>query len=262
MSCKDVQTLIHGYLDGELDLVKSLEVEQHMKDCPACTRAYISHQALRSTISSASLYSDAPADLRKEVRSAVRQASKQEARVPRFSWRWFAVGASLVGAAAVLFISLVPVFTRPSGETHLTQEVISGHVRSLMADHLTDVASSDQHTVKPWFAGKLDFSPPVKDLSEHGFPLVGGRLDYLGNRSVAALVYQHRKHVINLFLWPSPRAADTAETTMTQQGYNEIHWTQSGMTCWVVSDLNKSELQEFIRLIREGQSPQTDKPAQ
>ena len=134
MSCNDIQNFIHGYIDGELDLVKSLEVEQHMKDCPVCTRAYNNQQALRSAITSASLYSDAPTNLRKRVRSAVRQVSKRESREPRFSWRWFAIGAPLVGAAAVLIISLVPVFTRSSTETLLTQEVISGHVRSLMAN--------------------------------------------------------------------------------------------------------------------------------
>jgi mycothiol system anti-sigma-R factor len=250
MSCKDIQPLIHGYLDGELDLVRSLEVEQHMKDCPVCTRAYNNHQALRSAIANASLYSDAPANLRKRVRSAVRQASKQEARVPWFSWRWLAVGAPLVGAAAVLVISLVPVFTRPSAEPFLTQEVISGHVRSLMADHLTDVASSDQHTVKPWFNGKLDFSPQVKDLTNQGFPLVGGRLDYLGNRSVAALVYQRGKHAINLFIWPSTNAAATSNTAVTRNGYHVVHWVNSGMSFWAVSDLNEKELLELTEMLR------------
>src|SRR5689334_7224388 len=125
MSCNDIQPLIHGYIDGELDLVKSLEVEQHMKDCPACTRAYNNHQALRSAISSASLYSDAPADLRKRVRSAVRRESRSEARGPLFSWRWLAIGGPLVAAASALIISLVPMFTRPSAEAILTQEVIS-----------------------------------------------------------------------------------------------------------------------------------------
>jgi anti-sigma factor RsiW len=133
---------------------------------------------------------------------------------------------------------------------HITQEIISGHVRSLMADHLTDVASSDQHTVKPWFNGKLDFSPPVKDLSDHGFPLVGGRLDYLENRPVAALVYRHRKHFINLFIWPSAHGSDIGKKTLASDGYNLIHWEESGMVYWAVSDLNIGELQEFAQLIQ------------
>jgi anti-sigma factor RsiW len=247
MSCKDIQILIHGYLDGELDLVKSLEVEQHMKDCPTCTQTYSNFKTLRSAIAGATLHYDAPAALRTRVRSLVRQASRQKARMSVFPWRWLAIGAPLAGVAAVLALSLVYVFPRRSAEALMTQEVISSHVRSLMANHLTDVASTDQHTVKPWFNGKLDFSPQVKDLSDHGFPLIGGRLDYLGDRSVAALVYQRGKHVINLFVWPAPSTGNAPETATTQQGYNVIHWSGSGMTYWAISDLNDRELRVFVR---------------
>ena len=155
-----------------------------------------------------------------------------------------------MAAAAVMVLALVPFLRGPSTDELLTREVVSSHVRSLMATHLADVASSDHHTVKPWFAGKLDFSPPVEDLAKQGYPLVGGRLDYLKNRPVAALVYQRQKHFINLFIWPADSAPDVRANTVSLQGYNLAYWAKSGMTYWAVSDLNSSELQEFVQLVQ------------
>lgn len=159
-----------------------------------------------------------------------------------------------MAVAALVALVFVPLLRGPAADELLANEVLSSHVRSLMANHLADISSSDQHTVKPWFAGKLDFSPPVEDFAKQGFPLIGGRLDYLENRPVAALVYERRKHLINLFVWPGSES-DVPTKTVSRQGYNLIHWTQSHMTYWVASDLDKSELQEFIQLVQNQTSP-------
>jgi anti-sigma factor RsiW len=244
-----MQDLIYGYMDGELDLVRNLEIEQHLQSCRSCSRAFQSNQTLRAAITAGPLYYQAPARLQKRVQTAVRKTNRPETIPWAARWRWLSVGASLAAVALLAWI-LAPVLTRPSADDLLTQEIVSAHVRSLMASHLTDVSSSDQHTVKPWFNGKLDFSPPAIDLTNQGFPLVGGRLDYLGNRPVAALVYQRQQHFINLFIWPATSDPDADQNKVTRQGYHLIHWTKSGMTYWAVSDLNQRELQEFARLVK------------
>ena len=159
-----------------------------------------------------------------------------------------------MAAAAIVLLALVPFLRGPSTEEFLAREVVSSHVRSLMANHLADVPSSDQHTVKPWFNGKLDFSPPVVDLANQGFALIGGRLDYLNNRPVAALIYQRDKHLINLFIWPSSESSDSGIKSETRQGYHLFHWTRSGMTYWAVSDVEEGQLQEFVQRL-QNQSP-------
>src|SRR6185436_4502707 len=156
-----------------------------------------------------------------------------------FSGSWLKIAAPLATAALVVLM-LAPYFVGPSSDQLLTREVVASHIRSLMVNHLADVPSTDEHTVKPWFNGKLDFSPPVDDLAKQGFPLIGGRLDYLDNRPVAALVYQRDKHVINVFIWPSNKTRQTGESIKAQQGYNVIRWSRSGMNFWVVSDLERN----------------------
>ena len=255
MNCKETQDIIHGYMDGELDVVHNRAVEQHLQDCAACARSLQGQQSLRKVMAGGSLYFEAPKGLEKRVRSAVRQASKAES--PRWSWRWdwswTRVLAPLAAAAVVVLISM-PLVMRTSTEDRLSQEIVSSHVRSLMASHLTDVTSTDKHTVKPWFNGKVTFSPPVTDLADQAFPLIGGRLDYVENHPVAALVYQHRKHFINLFIWPSTRTSSTAEKPRTQQGYNVLHWSQDGMEFWAASDLNQADLKNFAQLLQNGSS--------
>jgi anti-sigma factor RsiW len=255
MTCKDVRDLIDAYADGELDLVRSLEIEEHLQDCPACSQVYRNLRTLKGSLAGSALYYSAPAGLQASVQAAVRKSSGAEQRVVRPPlWAWAAVAAALVVAVLAAW-GVARLLSSSSGSTSLEQEVVASHVRSLMPGHLTDVASTDKHTVKPWFDGKLDFSPSVVDLSEQGFPLIGGRLDYLDGRPVAALVYGRNKHFINLFVWPSSDPSGTSASAL--QGYNVIHWTKGGMTYWAVSDVTPGDLQAFVQIVQQqtGTSP-------
>ncbi len=248
MVCSDFSELIHGYLDGELDLSRSLEIEHHMKGCPTCSRAYAEQKSLRSAIARRPLYREAPSELRRRVRTELRRAARSESP-SRLRWGWRVLWAPL-GVTALALLVVLAIMTRPSAESPLTDEIVSAHIRSMMPGHLIDIPSSDQHTVKPWFNGRLDFSPPVQDLADRGFPLIGGRLDYVSGRPVAAVVYQRRKHVINLFIWPAGGAGSPTEETLARQGYHVVSWSQGGMTYCAVSDVSPADLDEFVRLLR------------
>ena len=240
---------MNGYADGELDLAHHLEIEQHLKTCRACALASENYEAIGSAMKDETFYFRAPDSLRDRL-----QAGFQPTRIPletpavtRSSvWRLVPVFATLAVAIVLIFAFFQ---TGSSNEELLATEIVSSHVRSMMADHLTDVPSSDQHTVKPWFDGKLDYSPPVIDLAQQGFPLKGGRLDYAAGRPVAALVYQRHQHYINLFVFPTT-GPDSGYKMSERQGYNLIHWSRSGMAFWAVSDVNLNELQEFTRSIQ------------
>jgi anti-sigma factor RsiW len=254
LNCHDVQELLHGYLDDEVDMVNSLAIEQHLQDCARCAQTYANYRALRSSLRTSALSFQAPLHLHKRVRSAVRRARRaDDTGLRAWSWRWLGACAALV----LIALALWRFWPSPLGAVtagRLTQDLVASHIRSLMVSHLTDVTSTDQHTVKPWFEGKLDFAPVVADLTAEGFPLVGGRLDYLGNRPVAALVYRRRQHVINLFIWPAPPQVG-AETIHLYQGYTLRHWTTAGMTYWAVSDLQDNELREFVHLVQQHTTP-------
>jgi len=253
MSCQDTKNQLHAYLDGELDSVRVLKLEEHLKGCPACSREQQEYQTLRRAMSSPSLHFKVPRGLERKVRSAVRAAAANETSRPTWRWTWnwqrpawFAPFA----AAALVTVVTLHFWTQQWADDHRVQEILSAHVRSLMVDHLTDVASSDQHTVKPWFTGKLNFSPIVIDPTAEGFPLIGGRLDYVADSPTAAVVYQRRKHYINLFISPVNQPATTKEDVLTRHGYNLLHWLQGGMEYWAVSDVNKGDLQQFAQLVR------------
>jgi anti-sigma factor (TIGR02949 family) len=244
---------LDAYLDGELAADDARELEAHLAHCPACARFRDERLTLRAAIAARVPAFAAPDELRGRVRAALRTAAR--ARVPyRLSlpnvWRPLALAASL---AVIALGSWNLSLQHASGET-LADDVLASHIRSLMPGHLIDVLSSDQHTVKPWFNGRLDFSPPVSDFAERGYPLLGGRLDYLDGRAVAALAYGRRQHRINVFLWPATRGPAAAPATHTQQGYHLLHWTTTDYTYWVVSDLGLPELGDFAGLLRQADS--------
>ena len=250
MDCTHAQSLLDTYVDQELDPVRNLEMQEHLQGCTRCAQSYGDRQMMRESLRTGSLYFKAPQGLEKRIQRSLRQAAKVEAPARRwFSGDWFKMAAPLAVAALVVLM-VVPYFAGPSPDELLGQEVVASHIRSLMVDHLADVASTDEHTVKPWFNGKLDFSPPVVDPAKEGFPLIGGRLDYLNNRPVAALVYRRDKHLINVFVWPATDGRQMTEGKKIQQGYNVIRWAGSGMNFWVVSDLEVGQLAKFAELLK------------
>ncbi len=240
MICKETETFMDGYVDGELDLVRSIELERHLRDCPACAKMHQDRQAVRTAMRTDSLRYRAPEALRKKVHAALVEQDRAERKPER---RWFPIQWQALAATAAALALVAIWWIRPM-DRPLQREAVANHIRSMMANHLMDVPSTDQHTVKPWFAGKLDFSPVVKDLSGDGIELVGGRLDYLENRPVAAIVYRKRQHVINVFVWPVAEG-DRGARSSVRQGYNVVELVRSGMTYVVVSDLNRSELEQF-----------------
>ena len=250
MVCREVMDRLSPFLDDELDPVASSEVSSHLAACPSCAAAFERQRALSESLRRDLEYHRPPDLLRARVMRDLRAAGGREAAPSRpaaLSLRWMSAAAAVIAVVGGTWI--VGSMARDRGVDAAAREVVAGHIRSLMADHLTDVASTDQHTVKPWFNGKLDFSPPVTDFAGADYPLIGGRLDYLQGHSVAALVYMHRKHVINVLVWPVASTHESLAPAATKQGYHVIHGTHAGMTYWVVSDLNADELAGFARML-------------
>ncbi len=271
MNCEEATKLMDGYLDGELDPITSQTIEEHLRGCPTCEQTYKANSALIRAMERATPYYKASAELRERIQSSLREeiAEPPARKVVRDSqvlfrrrqpelrtillgtpWNWLALAAAII-FAAIITLNLMPRLQRPGNDQFLATQLIASHVRSLMANHLTDVASSDQHTVKPWLDAKLDFAPAVVDLSGEGFPLIGGRLDYLDNRPVVALIYQRRKHFINLFVWPAGPDTTRTPKAISHQGYQLLHWADSDFTYWAVSDVNEKDLQTFKQLFEE-----------
>jgi anti-sigma factor RsiW len=244
MNCSD--ELIGGYLDRELDLLLHIELEQHLAMCKHCSEICASLRIQKDAIRSEAPYYPASARLERAVGEALRKNAGPERGTLRqgLAWRWLAIAASVLLAASITWNA---AGLRHAQRDAIAQTLIASHIRSLMGDHLLDVASTDQHTVKPWFNGRTDFSPEVQDLAPQGFPLVGGRLDYADGRTVAALIYRRRQHLINLFTWPTS-SAYSKESQFARDGFNVLQWSDASMTYWVVSDLDSAELSEFRRL--------------
>ena len=246
MKCS--RELIEGYMDEELDPGLHVAVSEHLVDCKRCSETYAQIVEQQSTIRSLAPYYTPPPALRESVRQALKEsvAEGEEAQPSNVPWRWMAIAASVLLAASVTWnIDHLP--SRAPQRTLIAQNIMASHVRSLIGTHLMDVVSTDQHTVKPWFNGKLDFSPEVKDFAAQGFPLVGGRIEYIADRPVAALVYHRRQHVVNLFTWPST-PSDTAESHFSRNGYNVVQWSNASMTYWAVSDIPSAEVHQFQAL--------------
>jgi anti-sigma factor RsiW len=265
VACADKVLLLHAYVDGELDLVRSLEVEEHLKTCAACTEELSGHRTLRSSLRSGDLYQRAPQELKDRIRAAavgetaptavpvaskagLVAATRRVQRRPIFEW--LAIAAAILIAFA-LGSRMIPGIAVPRPNL-VAEEAVAAHIRSLQPGHLMDIESTDQHTVKPWFDGKLDFSPPVRDFNDRGFPLIGGRLDYIDHRNVAALVYQRRKHLINVFVWPESSGDANSSTSETQRivnGYNFLGWQYGTVHFCAVSDVNLVDLRQLKELL-------------
>jgi anti-sigma factor RsiW len=249
----DKVLLVQAELDGELDAAQAAALETHRAGCPICQAAQTELLRARDLLR-AQPYETTPDDVRARVMARLRQAVPPSAsavrRDRRWGWTWLrgpSVGFGL-GAACAAAIALLMVLP---GGNDLADAVVANHIRALQPGHLEDVASTDQHTVKPWFDGRIDFAPPVRDFAAQGFPLRGGRLDYLDGRPVAALVYQRDKHVINLFVWPASGAGPRLAGDRAVQGYNIVHWTAGGMNFWAVSDVERNQLDDFAALWKQ-----------
>lgn len=259
--CHDWLPLLHSFADNELDAEHALRVERHIADHPACAEELARILKARTRIRHEMPVLRAPAGLRARIMAdiAATEPESADVRSPNTLRSWFrrlrqwlvplepwSLPTSLAVLALAVWIGAIPHTTvlPLESERGVEQELVSGHVRSLLADHLTDVTTSDRHTVKPWFNGRVDFSPPVIDLAAEGFPLKGGRVDYINRRVVVALAFQHQNHVINLFIWPAS-ASEPREDS--RDGFNLIGWSEHGLMFWAVSDLNMHELRDFQR---------------
>ena len=244
-ACVDQELLLGGLVDGELDAANSALVEAHVARCEGCRAELDRLEAVHTLLGREGLREQAPDDLKRRIASLPELGGKPAARSRVPAWLAPAVGGALAASLAV--VTLVPM----NGQSVVDQELVSSHVRSLQPGHLTDVQTTNQHIVKPWFNGRIDFSPPVPELAAQGFPLAGGRLDSLDGKTVAAIVYHRRLHTVNLFVWP---AKDTSERSFVKDGFAVSEWSRNGLRYAAVSDIPAAELQQFHKLFEQRSS--------
>jgi anti-sigma factor RsiW len=250
LSCELAQTAVHGYFDGELDALDAAEFERHLENCAECQASLEHMQSLRLEFRSSDLYQRASPGFAERIRRELRLDTGAPPAATRFGWRGF-WAAGLAAAAVAAGFAIALLLVRPQTETtRIAFELIDAHVRALQPGHLTDVESTDQHTVKPWFDGKLDFIPPVSDYSGQGFPLLGGRLDVVDGHNVAALVYGRRKHFISLFVWPARDTRKFSDGSGSRQGYSWSTWQSGDMRYCLVSDVSAGDLRELEGFIK------------
>jgi anti-sigma factor RsiW len=261
VNCAECEILLHALIDDELDAGHARDVEAHVASCSACAEKLQAFRVMRSAMARAKLKDVAPAALRARIEAALPPPSaqiiapRQFLRPSRRSFfGGFGAGAVLSGALAA---SLMLTVFRTDPEQIIGNEAVSAHLRSLQAGHLTDVETSEQHTVKPWFNGKLDVAPPVIDLTAQGFTLVGGRLDEIGGETAAAIVYRRRQHIINLFVSRRRETDRRGEISETRHGFNVRYWTEDGLDYWAISDINGGELDEFCQKFKAALHPQS-----
>jgi anti-sigma factor RsiW len=249
MICAESRAILHAYVDRELDVRASIELEAHLQDCGACAAEHRDLRQLSQTVRVHASRFAPSLELEQRLRSSLRGASSSETVADRPWWRRARSIAPLAAALVLAWLGGA-WWNRPSAEQKLGPDVIAAHERSLLADHLIDVASSDRHTVNPWFQGKVPCAVGARDFAPKGFTLAGGRLDFLAGQPVAAVVYRHGPHAINVFVWPCETGADQPVTRFASNGYTSRHWVQDGKHHWAVSDVDENALTELVDLWR------------